>query len=41
MSKYQFTPEALSDVFEVWSSIAADNVDAANRVAEAVYAACA
>lgn len=41
MSQYQFTPEALSDLFELWSYIAADNVDAANRVEEAVYAACA
>lgn len=41
MNRYQFTPEALTDVFELWSYIAADNVDAANRVEEAVYAACA
>ena len=40
MSQYQFTPEALSDLFELWSYIAADNVDAADRVEEAVYAAC-
>jgi plasmid stabilization system protein ParE len=39
MSQYQFTPEALSDLFELWSYIAADNVHAANRVEEAVYAA--
>jgi plasmid stabilization system protein ParE len=41
MSKYQFTPEAISDLFELWSYIAADNVDAADRVEEAVYASCA
>ena len=41
MSGYQFTPEALNDIFELWSFIAADSVDAANRVEEAVYAACA
>ncbi len=41
MSKYQFTPEALSDLFELWSYIAADSVDAANHVEEAVHAACA
>lgn len=40
MSRCQFTPEALGDLFELWSYIAADNVDAANRVEEAVYAAC-
>jgi len=41
MSEYQLTPEALNDLFELWSYIAADNVDAASRVEEAVYAACA
>jgi plasmid stabilization system protein ParE len=40
MSEYQFTPEATNDLFELWSYIAADNIDAANRVEEAVYAAC-
>ena len=41
MSEYQFTPEALDDLFQLWSYIAADNIDAANRVEEAVHAACA
>lgn len=40
MSKYQFTPEALSDLVELWSYIAADSVDAADRVEAAVHAAC-
>ena len=40
MSKYQFTPEALSDLFELWSYIAADSVDAADRVEDAVHAGC-
>jgi plasmid stabilization system protein ParE len=40
MSKYQFTPEALSDLFELWSYIAEDSVEAATRVEEAVFAAC-
>ena len=41
MSRYQLTPEALSDLFELWTYIAADSVAAANRVEEAVYGACA
>src|SRR5690348_14413034 len=41
MSRYQFTPEALSDLFELWSYIAADSMDAADRVEAAVHAACA
>lgn len=40
MNQYQFTPEATNDLFELWSYIAADNVEAADRVEEAVYAAC-
>lgn len=40
MSKYQFTPQAVDDLFEIWSYIAEDNLDAANRVEEAVYSAC-
>jgi len=37
MSQYQFTPEAVDDLFEIWSCIAADNLEAANRVEEAIY----
>jgi plasmid stabilization system protein ParE len=40
MSQYRLTPQAVDDLFEIWSYIAADNVDAANRVEEAIYAAC-
>jgi plasmid stabilization system protein ParE len=40
MSKYQFTPQAVADLFEVWSFIAHDNPTAADRVEEAVYRAC-
>lgn len=40
MSKYQFTPEAVADLFEIWRYIAGDNVEAANRVEEAIYSAC-
>jgi plasmid stabilization system protein ParE len=41
MSSYQFTPQAIEDLFEIWSYIAGDDLDAANRVEEAVHAACA
>jgi plasmid stabilization system protein ParE len=34
MSQYQFTPEAVDDLFEIWSYIAADNLEAANRYRE-------
>jgi plasmid stabilization system protein ParE len=40
MSKYQFTPLALADLFDIWSFIAQDNAAAADRVEEAVYRAC-
>ncbi len=41
MRRYRFTPQALDDLFEIWSYIAEDNVDAANGVEEAIYSACA
>lgn len=41
MSSYQFTPQALDDLFEIWTYIAADDVDAANRVEAAFHDACA
>jgi len=41
MSEYRFTPQAVDDLFEIWSYIAGDNLDVANRVEEAVYSACA
>lgn len=40
MSKYQFTPQALADLFDIWSFIAGDNAAAANRVEDAVFRAC-
>ena len=40
MSKYQFTPQAVADLFEIWTFIAQDNPTAADRVEEAVYGAC-
>jgi plasmid stabilization system protein ParE len=41
MSSYQFTPQAVEDLFEIWSYIAGDDLEAANCVEEAIYAACA
>ena len=41
MSGYALTPLAKADVFAIWSHIADDNEDAANRVEQAIYRACA
>ncbi len=40
MSKYQFTPQALGDLSHIWSFIARDNSEAANRLEAAVFRAC-
>jgi len=40
MSRYQFTPQAADDLFAIWSYIARDSTQAANRVEAAVYDAC-
>jgi plasmid stabilization system protein ParE len=40
MEKYELTPEALSDLFEVWNFISQDNLEAADRVEEAIFRAC-
>ena len=40
MTRYRFTPQALNDLFDVWSYIAQDNPKAADRVEEAIYDAC-
>jgi toxin ParE1/3/4 len=40
MTRYRFTPQALDDLFDIWSYIAQDDVAAADRVEEAVYGAC-
>ena len=39
--RYQFTPQALDDLFEIWSFIASDDLDAANRVEKAIHVGCA
>jgi antitoxin ParD1/3/4 len=41
MSLYLLTPQAEDDLFDIWSYIAQDNLDAANRVEAQIYAACA
>ena len=41
MSAYVLTPLAKADIFAIWSYIADDSEDAANRVEQAIYDACA
>jgi plasmid stabilization system protein ParE len=40
MTGYRFTPEAAADLLEIWSYIARDSIDAADRVESAIYDAC-
>ncbi len=41
MSAYALTLLAKADIFDIWSYIAEDSEDAANRVEQAIYDACA
>ena len=41
MSVYVLTPLAKADISDIWSYIAGDNEDAADRVEQANYDACA
>ena len=41
MSVYALTPLAKADVFDIWCYIADDSEDAADRVEQAIYDACA
>ena len=41
MGKYFLSPEALEDLDTVWAYIAEDNPEAADRVVESAYRACA
>lgn len=41
MRGYRFTPQAVDDLFEIWSHIGGESLEAANRVEESVYSACA
>ena len=40
MEKYEITPEAVGDLFDIWNFIAQDNTEAADRVEAAVFRAC-
>jgi plasmid stabilization system protein ParE len=40
MSAFVLTPEAEADLFEVWSHIAQDSVESADRVEVELYKAC-
>lgn len=41
MTAYVLTPLAIADILDIWSYIAHDSEDAANRVEEAIFDACA
>jgi antitoxin ParD1/3/4 len=40
MSGYRFTPQATRDLLDIWSFIARDSHEAADRVEAAVFRAC-
>lgn len=40
MSRYQLTPHAVEDLFDIWTFIAQDNPQAADRVEEEIFRAC-
>jgi antitoxin ParD1/3/4 len=40
MNSYLLTPRAKIDIFKIWSYIARDSESAADRVEQAIYAAC-
>jgi plasmid stabilization system protein ParE len=40
VTDYRFTPEAEADLVEIWSYIARDSIDAADRVESAIYDGC-
>jgi plasmid stabilization system protein ParE len=41
MKGYEFTPQAATDLFEIWLYIAEDNPQAAEKVEDAILASCA
>ena len=41
MSVYALTPVAKADIFEIWSYIANDSEETADRIEQAIYEACA
>jgi len=40
MIRYRLTPQAVDDLFDIWSFVAQDNPEAADRVEEEIYRAC-
>ena len=40
MAAFRFTPDAVADRDDIWQFIASDNRAAADRVEEAIFAAC-
>ena len=40
MSRYQLTPEAADDLFEIWQNVAIDNAQAADRLEARIKGAC-
>ena len=40
MTTFEFTPQALADIFEIWNFIAEDSPTAADRVEDAIFRAC-
>ena len=40
MTGYAFTPQAADDLFEIWSYIAKDSIESADRVEESIHTAC-
>jgi plasmid stabilization system protein ParE len=40
MSRYRFTPQAETDLLDIWSFIARDNREAADGVEEAIFQSC-
>ncbi|MDX1983496.1 MAG: type II toxin-antitoxin system RelE/ParE family toxin [Bryobacteraceae bacterium] len=41
MKRFRFTPQAADGLSAIWSRIAYDSVQAADRVENAIYEACA
>ena len=41
MSRFELTRSALADIDELWTHIAEDNAEAADRVSSAILDACA
>jgi plasmid stabilization system protein ParE len=41
MSGYVLTPFAMADIFHIWTYVAQHNQDAADRVEQAIFDACA